>query len=350
MLVEKSEFIKKTDVLKSLISNKTPSNSGILVNGNTLYAGTYEIGMKTFLDIENSNDYFIIPAKALELIRNLPDGMIKIEFDKGHVNISGGKIKSRYQTSKTEEYVQMESKVESDERFDVSFGDFKRELQSVFHAVNDKILKQSLRGVLLEAKDGVLNIVGSDGYRVAWSTLSYGGVFKVIIPKITAKVLATLDTAEKIYFSWDNKNIKFKIGGYEIYSRVMDGDYINYSKVFKSYENAVDIDKSTLIESVNRALIADIMSARSPIICHFEGRALTISLSQMLSEYEEKIKLKENVHVDETIALNGRFLFEALRSFGEENILFHYKSPKMPVIIESGSRKECILPVLVPEK
>ncbi len=79
MQIEKSELARKIDKLKSVV----PKNSniaalqGICVCGDKMIAGNGEMTVKAKIGALEGES-FIIPAKAFDLIKNLPEGEISI--------------------------------------------------------------------------------------------------------------------------------------------------------------------------------------------------------------------------------------------------------------------------------
>ena len=79
MKVQKYEIARVIDKLKSIVqkNDQFPALGGILVKDGYLIASNSEITMKVKLEASEGS-YFIIPMKAFDLIKNLPDGEIDI--------------------------------------------------------------------------------------------------------------------------------------------------------------------------------------------------------------------------------------------------------------------------------
>ena len=80
MRVEKSEIAGKLRKLKNILNRRLDSAelNGVLFKDNCLYATNIEIGIKTTINSVNDNESFIIPKAAIDLIENLPEGMVEI--------------------------------------------------------------------------------------------------------------------------------------------------------------------------------------------------------------------------------------------------------------------------------
>ena len=106
MKVQKYEIARVIDKLKSIVqkNDQFPALGGILVKDGYLIASNSEITMKVKLEASKGS-YFIIPMKAFDLIKNLPDGEIDISAtDKNVVMIKIGAIKNKYQSYPPEEF------------------------------------------------------------------------------------------------------------------------------------------------------------------------------------------------------------------------------------------------------
>lgn len=87
MKVQKYEIVRVIDKLKSIVqkNDQFPALGGILVKDGYLIASNSEITMKVKLEASEGS-YFIIPMKAFDLIKNLPDGEIDISATDKNLN------------------------------------------------------------------------------------------------------------------------------------------------------------------------------------------------------------------------------------------------------------------------
>lgn len=107
MNVQKYEIARVIDKLKSVVqkNDQFPALGGILVKNGYLIASNSEITMKVKLEASEGN-HFIIPMKAFDLIKNLPDGEVDISStDQNVVLIKTRGIKNKYQSYPPEEFI-----------------------------------------------------------------------------------------------------------------------------------------------------------------------------------------------------------------------------------------------------
>lgn len=347
MIIEKNELASKLKKLKGILTGKMRANAGVLVQGNSLYASNNEVGIKANLSVENTDRDFVIPLKAIELIENLPSAPIKITEKDLIVHIECGSIKNKYRTVAADEYIKQTPADKDNNNVTIDSAEIQDALNSVLYAVSDTVKKESLRGILLDAHDGVLNIVGCDGYRVAWNRIKYDGTFKVIVPRSTIQKVLSVGITGDISFGWDDKSIAFRSEEFEIVSRVISGEYIDYGKMFVKYDNETIIDRKSVAECIKRALICveDKNSGLNAIRCNFEEKSLSVSLKQSLSEYEETVALEMPVSAPLEIGFNGRYLADALNSFMSDKLSVGLGGPNQHIVIDDGDQIAVVLPV-----
>jgi DNA polymerase sliding clamp subunit (PCNA homolog) len=98
MKVQKAELAQKIAKIKSVVPKKAsmPVLQGILVKDGYLIANNTEMTVKAKLE-GIKGESFIIPAKAFDLIANLPEGELEILLEENNViTIKADKIKNTY--------------------------------------------------------------------------------------------------------------------------------------------------------------------------------------------------------------------------------------------------------------
>lgn len=82
MKVQKYEISRTIDKLKSIVqkNDQFPALGGVLVKDGYLIASNTEMTMQLKLEASKGS-YFIIPMKAFDVIKNLPDGEVDIDTE-----------------------------------------------------------------------------------------------------------------------------------------------------------------------------------------------------------------------------------------------------------------------------
>jgi len=347
MKVEKYEIANKLRKLKNILNRRLEGveMNGVLFKDNCLYATNLEIGIKATVTSENNGESFIIPKVAIELIENLPDGPVEITAAENSITIKSGTIRNKYQTVSVDTYHVMQPPDIENNNVTVSSGEFFDALDSVLYAVSENTAKEALKGVLLDAHDGELNIVGCDGFRIAWSKIKYNENFKVIIPKSTIKQILTFGISGNISFAWDDKSIRFKYEEYEVTSRILSGEFIDYKKMFVDYPNQTIVDRKNIIECLKRAIICCDDKTKNALKCNFNENILSVNLHKSNSEYEESVNLEVPIEEPVEIGFNVRYLLDAMNSFMSDKVSVKLGTGMQAMIIDDGDLNAMVLPV-----
>lgn len=344
MKINKSDLSSKLGKLKGLISKSEGCVNGILLKDNNLIVSNHEIAIKAKLDIE-TDESFIIPAPAITMIESLPQGEIEITQKDNLLHIVSGKIKNKYSLI-ADFFPTLEEIEDAVSEATIDCEEFIAGINSVFYAAasaNDT--KPTFAGVLLESSNGTLNIVALDGFRSAWYKMPYNDTFKVIVPKITVKRLFDLGVSGNLSFLWNTNSIIFKTEEYEIHSRIINGDYFEYSKIYSNEGMAISIHKKTFLEALQRAVLCAAGIEHKAITFDIDGNQLRIETKQVVSEYEEILTLKGAIESPLKIGVNGKFMIEALKTFESDVLTIIFTNAVSPIIIPDNNLTALVLPV-----
>jgi DNA polymerase-3 subunit beta len=186
--------------------------------------------------------------------------------------------------------------------------------------------------------------------------------YKFIVPVKTMNELSRLLTDDEeavmqIYVT--RKHIVFLIGELVFFSRLVDGEYIDYNRIISSNHRIyTEVDKRELISALERASLVTeeriAGSVRSHVKLEVAADTLKISaVSSAGSTYDELYI--DHVGEDILIAFNNRYLIDSIRACDSEKIKISLSSALTSINIEPGDEVEgkeeifMILPVRMKE-
>ena len=350
MKIEKTELAKKISQLKSVVPKKTTIDAlqGILVDEGYLIAANNELTVKAKLEgIEDEK--FIIPAKAFDLINSLPAGEVTITQSKGEVTIQMGKIKNKFKTHPAENFVYTRTSIEAIGKGEgaVSAKKIKRAISHVLYAIPATAGNPIMTGMYISCYGGKMDFVGLDGHRIAWDCIEYDGNFGLIIPKPAVDKILQLDLQGDVRISYDANGAIFATDEFEIYTRLIHGEYFKYQNMFSEGSICTVVDRKILLESINRAQLCGFMEDKAPVVLDVVGSIIHIEYKNTQADYEEEIATQMNAGDGLKIGFNPRLLIDSLKSFDCDNVSISFTSGKMPVIIraEDSDMTALVLPV-----
>ncbi len=233
----------------------------------------------------------------------------------------------------------------SDRSFIISQSIVKKMLSQVAFAMGNNDQRQVLNGTFVKIDDDSITTVACDSFKLAKcrrrtelaNKNTNGNAhldYAFIVPSKTVADLQRLledddEALTQIYVT--RKHIVFVIGEITFFSRLVDGQYIDYNRIIVTNHPIKTVaDKDALLSSLERAaLITEEKiagSVRAHVKLDFSEDTLRISaISAAGSTYDE-------VSIDHTgddlvIAFNNRFLIDGVRSCDSDRIRMTMSTP-----------------------
>lgn len=317
MKVQKYEISRTIDKLKSIVqkNDQFPALGGVLVKDGYLIASNTEMTMQLKLEASKGS-CFIIPMKAFDVIKNLPDGEVIIDADgKNIVTIKTKAIKNKYQSYPPEEF-SFDITEDLDAPEVVING--KRMMEAIGHviyAAADSSSATQMMGVYFEGGENKIKLVALDGHVVAVDSIPTDGTadMKLIVPKTVAKKLVSMG--------------------------IIDDVAVTYTK-----------NRPELVAAMTRAKMCT--EEKKPAVFEMNEDQLNIRIADRLTDYQEEVKLQDPLPEPLKIGFDSKLVLETLKAFTCENIAMNFSGPKMPAVVEAedSDMKAIVLPVMIREE
>ena len=232
----------------------------------------------------------------------------------------------------------------------------KEMLSKVMYAMGINDQRPVLNGCHFKIAGNTLHLVSCDSFKLAKCnvtteidafTAQGNSDFSFIIPcKTVNELYRMLDNDEQatvtVYTS--RKNIVFDLDSMVFFSRLIDGEYIDYNRIIiKTHKIEIVLDRAVLIGALERAALVTeeriAGSVRSHVKLTVEGDYLKISaVSSAGSTYEELYIQHEGD--DLVIAFNNRYLIDSLRSCTADKVRISMTSALSSINIEPAEQIE----------
>lgn len=349
MKIEKTELAGRIAKLKNVVPKKTnmPALQGILVRDGYLTASNLEMTVRA--KIEGAEDeMFLIPAKAFDLIGNLPDGEVEISPGKKNtIMIKAEKIKNKYQTLEPETFPVTSVSGDDDKEVMIDSSLLLSSMKRVSYAIPAMPSNPVMSALCLRADDGMLNFVGLDGHVLAWDRTAYEGQFELLIPKNTVEKLLSIGMSGDVAVRHNKNGAAFITEDYEVYTRIVDGKYFGYEKMFHQMPVHTEVARDEFLEAMIRAKMCT--EEKRPARFEISGSEMNISIRNNTTDYNETILLKKELAEPIVIGFDARLVVETLKAFDCKNVRIQMASPKNPMIVEAEDSdfKAIVLPVAI---
>ncbi len=360
MKVQKFEIARTIDRLKNVIvkGGSIPALEGILVKDRYYIGSNAELTVQIKSEACGPTDELIIPSRAFDLIRSLPDGEVEITSDESNVvTIRTGRTRNRYQSFSPDSYSFYQPKLADINSITLSGALLMDSFKNVVHAPDKKSIKPVLTGVFIEKSEVGVDIAGTDGHLLAWDRMpsSDNGSIKAIIPRTAVEKILTLGILDEVSITYDKSGIIFESDEYRVSSRLIDGEYPDFRKFFKmDMPIWANVDKKELAEAMNRAKLSMVDAAgnKKPAVLRILEDTMEISIASAIGDYKEDLPIESNIPEPFRIGLDPVIVLDSIKAFSDGPIRLKFMNSKSPVFMEQEETlfKTMVLPVAIDAK
>ncbi len=221
--------------------------------------------------------------------------------------------------------------------------------------VNDQ--RPVLSGLFFSIKEGKLHMVSCDSFKMATCSTRadlYGlekdlavEDTRFILPNKSVnelyKLLNDKDEESVVTIYMSRKNIIFVMGNTIFFSKLIEGEYIDYNRIIlRNHRITVYADREAIISALEHAaLITEEKvagSVRSHVRLEVQGNILKISATSGTGSSYDEVPIGHEGD-DLVIAFNNRFLIDSLRACSADRIRISMSSPLSSINIEPND--EC---------
>lgn len=202
-----------------------------------------------------------------------------------------------------------------------------------------------LTGILTEIKDGKLQLVATDGYRLAHKLVSLSGGsskdtnFKALVPRRTFEEVVRIigeDPQEvvEISTSEDGNQLIFSFGSSMLSSRLIEGQFPVWEKIIPAETQAkLTVDRGEMLKAVKLASVFARNEANVVKMENLDNKLTLSSEAKELGSQKKEIEVK-NEGEGILIAFNTKFLLDVLGSLSANQIEFQLSGPLSAALIK----------------
>ena len=348
IICNQKKLSNKISIVQKAINNKTTlellKGISLKAKDNKLILTGYdlEIGIESFIDVEIIEEgEIVVNAKLFgDIVRKLPQEFINIETDNtNNISISSGNSNFKIKGESTKDYPQLP---EIDDKYSIEIEQdtFRQMIRETVFATSQDQTKPILMGELLEISSDEASLVAIDGYRLAAKTIKLSdnniNNVEVVIPAKSLIDIASLLNEEdkKVQLSFDDKNIIVNTKETRIISRLLDGNFINYSALLpKEYNTKIKANTRELLNSIERASLLSQANKNNLIKMIIRDNILIITSNSENGEVYEEVSIQlEGDYLD--IAFNSRYMMDGLKAIESKNIFLEFTSNINPCILK----------------
>jgi DNA polymerase-3 subunit beta len=362
--VDKSEFEKAITPIMGAVSgrnNTIPAVEGILLTTKgddavTLTTFDIEKGYRITIEAKvlEPGSYIINGSRLNNIVRAMPSGELTVYVDnKMTVKISGGRSEFELSAMDGADFPTL-PEFKSEMKFTVNQGTLNDMISRVKFSIAQSDERKALSGAYFVFGEDDLKIVACDGNRLAvreqkckvTSVTDKKPDISFILPGKTIEELSKIlrKDDEDVTITVTRRNCVFECGGLLFFSRLIEGNYLEYNKFIpQSSKYVVEIETEKFIESLGRAFLVTedkaLGQTKSFVKCNFNDDALMISSVSVNGRVYDEISI-EGMEGELEIGFSCKYLLEALRACGCEKVVCELNTPYTCMVIKPAVKNE----------
>ncbi len=201
-----------------------------------------------------------------------------------------------------------------------------------------------LRGCLLEANEGMLNATALDGFRMAVSgcPLQGGsGYLKIVCPARTlTEITRILEGDENLKLYVEKNMLSVAVGDTVLKSKLYLGEFVRKEHIFPAaFTTTVTVNRAELINCLERAIVIMRGDKYNLIVLDIKSTGIVLQAQSDMGNINEIVEDSVVEGKELKIALNGKYLMDALKALEGEKALMSFNSPMQPYTVENADEK-----------
>lgn len=322
------------------------SNLLLEAKNNKIQLTATDLEMQISLTIDNTFDSdlstTVSAKKLLDICRSLPESAeIDMTSKDSRIILKAGKSRFNLQTLPAADYPIMTKAAGQSTQLVISQIVFKKLLKQVEFAMAQQDIRYYLNGLLMEVNGNKLNIVGTDGHRLSFTSTTLANSYEktdVILPRKTVLELVKLlnESEDDVVIEIAPGQVNFSFNEIKLISKVIDGKFPDYNRVIpQGHQNTFSVNRMQVLTAMQRASILSNEKYRGIRMVLTNNNLKLISTNTEQEEAEEELEI--NYTQDPLdIGFNVTYLIDVLNNVSDENINFSFADANSSCLITTA--------------
>jgi DNA polymerase-3 subunit beta len=285
-----------------------------------------------------------VPAKKLqELARELPEHPVRVQSKGDRFELSCGRASFKLNGMAKDEFPTFPA-VDFESAWQLGGQVLHDLIRQTSFAVSTEESRPILNGVLWELRDGKMQMVATNGHRLARMAVpvAASGMPKedlIVPPKALQQVERLFMPADDVEIARSENHLGFRHNGTHVFTRLIEGPYPNYEQVIpKDNDKQAIADRNLLTQALRRmAVVASDQTHR--VRLSFNSGLLRFSVETPdLGEAHEELEVDFQGEPLE-IGFNASYLLEVLKYMPTDDVKLTFKAPERAATIEPVAKE-----------
>lgn len=338
----RDDLLAELTLLQGIVERRTtiPILSHLLLepgDGKLRLAATdLDVSLTTWCDADASGDgaLAVQAKKFTEIVRSLGDSDVELSIEDGEtLVIRAGRSRFRIRGLDADNFPTLPS-VDSDVSVEAPLDLVRSMVSRVLFAISTEESRFQLNGALFQVREGGLEMVATDGHRLALVTAPTGSdeglVVRsvqdgVLVPRKALQELLRFDGEGTLGYRRSEHHLSFRLGRRELTCRILEGTFPDYDRVIaKDHPSRPVLARSVFLDAVQRVALLTGERSRG-VLMTFEDAQLVISAANPdLGEAVEQVPCEFDGE-EVKLGVNPDYLTSFLTAVSSERVRLEVK-------------------------
>ena len=319
------------------------SNLLLEVKKNKIHLTATDLEMQISLTVDSvtSGDFSttLSAKKLLDICRSLPDNAeINMSTAESRITLKAAKSRFNLQTLPAADYPVMTKTQTNSTLVVLEQRELKDLLKQVEFAMAQQDIRYYLNGLLFEIAANKLNIVGTDGHRLSFTSTELKQNYEkqdVILPRKTVVELIKLldDSDDEVQIELASNQVNFSFANLKLISKVIDGKFPDYNRVIPiGHQNTFSVERLNVLLAMQRASILSNEKYRGIRMVLSNNNLKLISTNSDQEEAEEEMEISYTGDALD-IGFNVTYLIDVLNNTNSDQTNFSFADANSSCLI-----------------
>ncbi len=358
--LKRNEFLAELLPMQGIVERRTtiPVLSHLLltVSGDRLHlaATDLDVSLTSWVtgEVLSEGAIAVQAKKFIEIVRSAPGEEIRLaREDDRSLAINAGTARFRIHGLPASDFPTLTT-VDPRAEVELPLARFRRLVGKVLFAVSSEESRFQLSGALLRLKPGAVELVATDGHRLALieaPVAASKAEDQVLVPRKALQEILRFEGEELLRFRRGEHHLVFSAGRRDLTCRILEGSFPDYERVIgRQNDKRVVVDRRTLSDAVRRVALITGERARGVRLEFAPGELTVVAANPDLGEASETVA-SELTGEALKLGLNPDYLAQFLDAIETEKVLFELKDENSQCLGSPlGGEDERYLCVIMP--
>jgi DNA polymerase III subunit beta len=351
--LNRAEFLSELTPMQGIVERRTtiPVLSHILLRAENdrlaLAATDLDVSLTSWCEAEvvTPGAVAVQAKKFIEIVRAVVDDEIHLALeDERRLTISAGRSRFKINGLSPEDFPTLPA-VAEDGAQTVPFAKVRGMISKVLFAVSTEESRFQLNGALFKVKKDGLEMVATDGHRLALveNELSGGRAEDgVLVPRKALQELQRFEGDGELGLQRSEHHLSFRLGRRELICRILEGTFPDYERVIaKDNDKGIDFNRQELAAAVQRVALLTGDRTRAVRLQFSSGKLNISAANPDLGEAVEEVPCEYSGDTF-SLGINPDYIGNFLNAVDTERVHFDLKDENSQCIglpVEGDDRR-----------